>query len=109
MIRGKLQSVTDYKLMTVKECFAALGWSYTESGKTCENIQCSCGGGKVSCSGYFGTERLECKQCGKEMLDLFSPIQTTNNAFTVLDYQEWELDEEGRCWVAMDTDGGIKI
>jgi len=109
MIKGKLQDVTEYKLMTVKECLDTLGWKYITNDDMYEDITCPCSNVAVECSGFFGTEHVECPTCGKSMTDLFSPIQVTSGSCTVLYASEWEMDAENRHWVAIDGSGGIKI
>lgn len=109
MIRGKLQNITDYKLMSLKECFDALGWMYVKTEDGYEEITCPCQNVPVDCSGFFGTEQIECPKCGKSMTDLFSPIQVSSGSCAVLRPSEWEMDEERRHWVANDNSGGIKI
>lgn len=109
MIRGKLQDVTDFKLMTVKECLDALGWKYVTNGDMFEEITCPCSDIAVKCSGFFGTEYVECPKCGKSMSDMFSPLKVTSGSCVVLYESEWETDDEHRNWVANDMTGGIKI
>lgn len=109
MIKGKLQDVTDYKLMTIKECLGVLGWEYISDGDSFDNITCPCSNVDVECSGFFSTEQIECPKCGKSMTDMFSPIQVSNGLGTVLKRKEWEMDEQNRHWIAIDGSGGIKI
>ena len=93
--------------MNLKECFDALGWTYSEKEGGYNNIQCACGG-EMDFSGYFGTEVIECKSCQKYMVDLFSPIRTGNATCTVLKPSEYEMDEN-RHWIAIDGAGGILV
>lgn len=102
-----LQEETDYKVMNVKECLNALGWSYDEEEGSYANIKCSCGS-EIECSGFFGTERCECNKCGKYMVDLFSPIRVSNSTCAILEYSDYEV-KENRHWIAIDRAGGIKL
>lgn len=101
-----LQSVTTYKVMNIKECLDALGWNYMESNDRYDDISCPCGG-EMEFSGFIGTEVIECKKCGKHMVDLFSPLQTGNSTATVLDPQKFDCSD-GRHWIVIDETGGEK-
>lgn len=100
-----LQSVTDYKVMDIKECFDALGWDYKDGGDNYSDISCPCGG-EMEFSGFVGTEVVRCKKCGKKMVDLFSPIMTGNATATILDPEKFEIEGD-RHWIAIDGNGGI--
>ena len=103
----KLQEITDYKVMTAKECIDALGWSYTQKGPSFEDITCTCGK-LVQISGYIGVEILECPECGKHMVNLFSPIPVSSGTCAVLSPEVYEV-EDNRYWIAVDGKGGIKL
>ncbi len=111
-MKPKLQSITDFKLMSLWECAKALNWGITEDDKTC-HFTCDCGAGKIRYSGFFKTEVIECENCGKRITDLTSPMMIGNSTCAMIKASEYELekDEEGndRFWVAEDGKGGIKI
>jgi uncharacterized protein YutD len=109
MNKEKLQNITDYKVMNIKECLDALKWNYNynETTDTYNDITCPCGG-EMKFSGFFGTEVIECNKCKKSMTDLFSPIQNSNSTCTFLNSKNFEI-EDNRHWVANDGNGGIKI
>lgn len=106
-MKNKLQEVTDYKVMSIEEAMTALGFTWEENEDCYNNITCSCGEA-VKCSGFIGTERLNCDKCGKEVLDLFSPIQTSNSACTILKSSDFEIEDGNKYWIAIDGNGGIK-
>ena len=103
----KLQEITDYKVMRAKECMDALGWRYKINGDRVDDVTCTCGE-QVQASGYLGIEKIECLKCGKQMVDLFSPIPSSPVGFVALNPDDYEL-EEGRHWIAVDGKGGIKL
>jgi len=101
-MKEKLQSVTDYKVMSFKECVKSLGWSLEENEEYYQ-ITCDCSNSHIVYSGFIGTEVIRCENCGKEMTDLFSPIRAGNATCSILnpsDY-EFEVDEDGngRYWI----------
>ena len=59
-------------------------------------------------SGFFGIEVIKCKKCGKEMVDLFSPLRTGNATAAILDDKKFKI-EGNRYWIANDKKGGIMI
>lgn len=111
-MKRKLQEVTDFKVMSFKECAAALGWNVEEEAD-CFKVTCDCGNSHIRYSGFIGTEVIECSNCGKTMTDLFSPIPTGNSTCGILSASDFDIekDEDGyeRYWVANDTKGGIKV
>lgn len=96
----KLQEVTDCMVMGAEGCLDALGWSYKKTEEGFNDITCC--DKLVNCSGFIGTEVLVCDVCGKEMLDLFSPIRTGNSTVTILDPKEYEY-KNGEHWIAIDS------
>ncbi len=110
-MKPKLQSVTDCKLMSLLECVKALNWDVKEDDEA-YYFTCDCGSSKIIYSGFFGTEVIECENCGKRITDITSPIQTSNSTCSILKASEYEIekDREGndRFWVAEDGKGGIK-
>lgn len=103
--KQRLQEVTEYKVMSVKECLNALEWTYTEEENNYKNITCPCGG-EMEFGGYLGTETAECLKCGKHMVDLFSPIQVSSSSCAILNPDDYELDGN-RHWIVVDGNGGI--
>lgn len=110
-MKPKLQSVTDYKVMSLMECARALNWK-VEEDETKLYFTCDCGKSEITYSGFFGTEVIECENCKKRITDLTSPIQTSNSTCSILKISEYEIekDKDGndRFWVADDGKGGIK-
>lgn len=96
----KLQEATDHKVMNLKECFDFLEWEYTEENEVFNDIKCSCGG-ELEFTGFFDTECIKCSSCKKHMIDLFSPIQTSNSTCTILNPKDFEPIEENRHWIAI--------
>lgn len=111
-MREKLQSITDFKVMSFDEGLKALNWSSQEDNGNLK-IVCLCGNNKIECSGFLRTEVIECKSCGKRMTDLFSPIKTGNSVCTILNSDDYEIEKDNndslRYWIAEDSSGGIKI
>lgn len=106
--KPELQTVTNFRVMSAEECFDALGWSYTIriEAESYSDISCPCGG-EIEASGYFGTDIITCKSCGKSMADLFSPIPRGNHA-VILSPDDFEWSD-GRHWVAYDGEDGIML
>lgn len=109
MFKGRLQDVTEYKLMSVKECLDALSWEYAESDVGFVEITCPCEHVLVECSGFVGVDHVECPKCGKSMTDMFSPLRVSSGSCVVLDMNDWEMDAQRRHWIANNKAGGIKI
>lgn len=111
-MKQKLQEITDYKVMSFPEAANALGWKLTEDEDKI-HCTCDCAESKITYSGFFGTEVVECESCGKRITDLFSPIQKDNSTCTVLMPSKFDIDKDEngylRYWVAEDGKGGIKI
>lgn len=113
-MKKKLQDITDLKVMSFKEAAKALGWS-VEEDDTSYYVTCDCESGNkgIRYSGFFGIEVIECKNCHKRMIDLFSPAQTGNSTGACLDSSQFEIekDDDGndRYWVAEDNNGGIQV
>ena len=105
MCKRKLQEITKYKLMDVKDCLNALGWTYTEREHFYDNIKCSCGK-EVEIYGFFGAENLFCLDCGKEIVDMTSPVRTSNSTYGMIDTDKFEI-EGNKYWIAKDGNGGI--
>ena len=106
MNKKNLQDLTDYKVMTAKECLDKLGWKYTETEKGYEDIKCSCGK-EVECSGFFSTERIECPDCNKRMADMFGVLITGNSTATMLDPNDFDISDKKYWIVANDGNAGI--
>lgn len=108
----KLQDVTDFKVMSFKECVSELGWTLCEDEESIY-VECNCGNSRIEYSGFLGTEVIECHSCDKRMTDLFSPIQTRNSACVMLNPKDYEIekDAEGndKYWIAENGIGGIKL
>ena len=109
--KGRLQDVTPFKVMSFREAAHALGWSITEDE---ESFYCTCDCDKstIMYNGFFGIEVVECENCGKSMTNLFSPIQTSNSTAAILDFKNYELEQDAdgydRFWIADDGKGGVK-
>jgi hypothetical protein len=106
-MKKNLQETTDYKVMGVKECLDALGWSYYITEESFNNIQCPCGG-EMDFRGFIGTEIIECLGCGKHMIDLFSPIPIENGVCSIFIPKDYEIEGD-KHWIVIDNNGGIKI
>jgi hypothetical protein len=108
----KLQDVTDFKVMSFKECISELGWNLHEDEESF-NVECNCGNSQIEYSGFFSTEVVECQNCGKRITDLFSPLQTGNATCTMLNPKDYEIEKDlggnDRYWIAEDRSGGIKL
>lgn len=105
-MKKSLQEVTDYRVMSVEEAMKSLGFTWTESENSYDNITCSCGEA-VECTGFIGTEVIRCNKCNKEVVDLFSPIATSNSTVGVLNIDNFEYTD-AEYWIAVDGKGGIK-
>ena len=109
-----LQEVTDLKIMSFYEAIKSLDWEFVSQPDDCftVNCDCGCGGSKISYSGFIGTEVIECENCGKRVVDMFSPIPISSGSCSVLNPTDFDIDvdEEGfpRFWIAIDSKGGIK-
>ena len=106
-MKKKLQEVTDYKVMSVEEAMTAVGFMWEETEDCYNNITCSCGG-SIECRGFIGTESISCNKCGKEVVDLFSPIPVSNSTCTVLNPSDYDIEDGNKYWIAIDGNGGIK-
>lgn len=97
--------------MSFQEAAKSMGWQ-VETNEENFWCTCDCGNSKISYSGFFGTEVVECENCGKRLTNLFSPKQTSNSTVAILPFKDYELekDENGydRFWIADDGKGGIK-
>lgn len=110
MKKLKLQSITDYKVMCIKDAMDALGFTYVEDKENSRFDNICCCGEPVECSGFFGgTERIECNKCGKYILDLFSPIQNSNSTCSIISVNDYEVEDGNKFWIAIDGKGGIKV
>lgn len=107
MSKKSIQEVTDYKVMSLLDCMQALGWTYRETETKYEDVTCSCGC-KVDLGGFIGVEDLTCPNCGKQILDITSPIPTGNATVGLIDFDEYEI-EGNKYWIAIDNEGGIKL
>ncbi len=109
--KGRLQDVTPFKVMSFQEAAKAVGWSVTTDSEYVY-CTCDCGNSNIRYSGFFGTEVVECENCGKRLTNLFSPIQTSNSTAAILDFKNYELEQDAdgydRFWVADDGKGGVK-
>ena len=106
-MKKKLQEVTDFKVMSIEEAMSSLGFTWKEEDGYYKNITCSCGE-EVECIGFIGTERLICNKCNKEVVDLFSPIPTSDSTCGVLNPNDYEIEDDTKYWIAIDGKGGIK-
>ena len=106
----KLQKVTPCKVMSFNQTVNELNWNLEDDGKYLK-VTCDCENSKISYFGFFGTEVIRCENCGKEMTDLFSPIQTGNSSCTILGPSNFEIekDENGhdKHWIAETRKGLI--
>ncbi len=109
-MKPKLQSVTNYKLMSLLECAKALNWNIREEDDT-YYFTCDCSSSKINCSGFFETEIISCENCKKRIVNMFSPICKSNSTCVILRSSEFEIeqDEDGndKIWIADDGKGGI--
>lgn len=107
-MKKKLQEVTEYKVMSVEEALKALEFTYSEDDSGyLTNITCKCGA-KAELSGFIGCESIRCDLCDKEVLDLSSPIPTSNSTVGLIDLDEYEVEDGLKYWIAIDGKGGIK-
>ncbi len=97
-MKQKLQSVTDYKLMSLEECLKALNWTYNTTEDRFIDIVCDCGG-ELEYSGFLDTELVACKNCKKFVKNIFSPMPASNSTCVILDPSDYEI-EENRFWIA---------
>lgn len=106
-VKPNLQDITDYKLMTLKECFDAVGWTYEENGSVFTNITCGCGK-RATFYTFIGVESVECDACGISIKNAFSMLPTGNATCTILDPDDYIVDEN-RHWFAITKEGGILL
>lgn len=103
----KLQEVTKSQVLSFKEAVRALNWKLTQTDNTyyCE---CNCNNSQIAYLGFFGTEVVECENCGKSITDLFSPIRIANATCAMLNPKDFEIekDAEGndRYWIISTAD-----
>ena len=97
--KKKLQDICKYPIMNIKESLDYLGWEYTDDEEgNYTNIKCC--GKLVECSGFFGTEDLECLKCGKAMHDMFGVTPTSNVTATILNSKDFDVGEN-RHWAVI--------
>jgi hypothetical protein len=105
-MKPDIQTAFNHKVMNTMEALDSLGWKYTKSENSFDDIMCSCGG-ELEFSGYFGTERIECKKCGKYMVNVFSPMQSSPVTVTIVNPDDYEPTD--REWIATDKYGKMNI
>ena len=114
MEKRKLKDVTDYSIFSHREAVKALNWTVTDTddGES-YTVTCDCGNSKIRYIGFLGgVEEVRCDNCGKHMLDLFSPIPIESGQCGLLHYSDFDIekDENGdeRIWIAGYRHGWIK-
>jgi hypothetical protein len=93
--------------MNIRECLDTLEWKYNYEDDEYKNIECSCDG-ELEFRGFIGIEVIECLSCGKHMIDLFSPMLTSNSTCTILNSKDFDYEED-RHWIAIDNNNGVKL
>ena len=109
-MKKNLQDETNYKVFSFYEAARALGWKIEkgENGLVCK---CNCGNSKITYSGFVGTEVIECENCGKRMVDLFSPIPHGNSSVVIKNPKDYDIENDKRgyprYWIADDGENGV--
>ena len=97
------EAFQEHQLMTPKECFDALGWTYVETEGDFTDI-CCCGE-KVTFSGWIGSEHAHCAKCHKGMQDVTGVLPSGNGTVTTVDFDRFEIPEDGRVWIPVNVWG----
>lgn len=97
--KPKLQSVINYPLMDIKAALTEAGFSYEKSDASYTNIKCC--DELCTCSGFFGTESIECEKCGTIIQDVFGVLQVGNSTATMLNPDDYDIDDFRKHWIVL--------
>lgn len=97
-----LKSIEHLELFSFEEALDKLGFEYDKyNNLTYEVNKCSCGHDAYT-SGFLCIEKVECKKCGKQVLNLFSDYVVPKFLPKELDWEDFE-EVGSRHWVIVSS------